>query len=207
MSQQGNQNKKKKQSIKELIKNEDIPIITAIKIVFTMILLIFGTSIAVFNSYITQSFAESYLFMNKLRNIFDNLLTNMVTYSILQTPELISNLFNIAMFNLFYTNLLFLSSSSTLSTLIGFPPSAGIIDVVIGYSLTIYTTFNLVQLKIKVSPLILKTIYLQILYLLFSLSGAAIIVGIMFNDIIIIAMGVLIIVLCLAYLALKLPIG
>ncbi len=183
-----------------------------------MIFLIFGTLLAVFSSYITQTFADAYQFMNALRNIFNVISSNMLSYygtllneltlkSLIDFYyELASNLYNIAVFNYLYTYFLLVGNPSFLTTIFNLPPNAAIPDVILGFSLTFYCSLNLIQTIFKIFPKISKPFVLQILFIINSICFGVIIVGIIFLNIVIIAIPALIIILTFAYVALWLPI-
>ena len=183
-----------------------------------MILLIFGSFLAVFSSFITQAFADAYQFMNELRGVFNFFSSNMLSYyttlveeTTLESlinfyNELALNLSMITVYNYLYTHILLVNNPSFLTIIFNLPPTAAIPDVILGFSLTFYCSLNLIQTIYKIFPEIIKPYILQILFVINSISGAVIIIGIIFLNIVIIAISTLIIILSFTYVALWLPI-
>jgi len=167
--------------------------------------LFFGTILGVFSSYKVQNFADAYGFMNGLRSLWELLLSNLIAYPDVQSPELISNLFNITVFNFLYTNILLITSPSFLTILLNLPPNPAIIDVVVGFSLVIFFTFNLIMFVHGEALKISNTMGIQILILVISISGSVIIIGIMFINFFIVALASLVIILSCVIVGLCLP--
>ena len=173
-----------------------------------MISLFFGSILAIFNTYVTQNFAEAYRFMNWWRGFGNLLLTNLITYQHLniQSTELIQIFVNIIALNQLYTDILLRVSPSLLTTLLNIPPNPAILDVVLGYSLIFYCTFNLIRWIYGEALHLPKSKFLQILFLLISISGSVIMIGIVFIDFTVILIPTLIIILSLVVVGLYLPI-
>ncbi|MFX1449490.1 MAG: hypothetical protein ACFFCM_01525 [Promethearchaeota archaeon] len=217
MSQINSKDESQGQNIKDSKDYGDIPTKTLAHLTIVMFLLIFGTLLAVFSSYITQTFADAYQFMNGLRNIFNSLLNNMLSYYVTLTEELTleslinfytklaTNLYHIMVFNFLYTQTLLVSNPSLLTMLFNLPPNPAIPDVILGYSLIIYCTLNLIQIIQKIVPKTYNPYLLQILFAIFGICGGVIILGIMFLNIVIIAISILIIIICFTYIGLWLP--
>ncbi|MFX0134811.1 MAG: hypothetical protein ACFFDN_14310 [Candidatus Hodarchaeota archaeon] len=173
---------------------------------------------AVFSSYITQSFADAYQFMNELRGVFHFLINNMMSYygtlineltieSLINLySELASQLYYIMIFNFLYTHILLVSNPSFLTTILNLPPNAAIPDVILGYSIIIYCALNLIQTILKIFPEETKSYILHTLFIINAICGSIIIVGIIFLNRVIVAIPVLIIILSFVYVGLSLKI-
>jgi len=196
---------KKKISTIDLIEQASLE--DLIRLFSTVLILMFGVTIGIFSIYKTQYFADAYQFMNGLRNLFNLLLSNMIAYPDVQTPELISNLYNIMIFNFIYTNLILMSDPSFLTTLFGLPPNPSIQDVIFGFSIVIYFTLYLIDYIYGEQLNLPRSNNLKILFLIVSVSISVILIGLMFMDWVIISLSVLILILSFVIVGLWLPLG
>jgi len=152
-------------------------------VIFNSGLLIFGIILVLINFYIIDSYVANYAFMNGLRNIFNILFNNMVAYVDLQTPEAFSILNNIAIFNLLLNNLIMASSPPSIFPFLqSFFPNTGIIDLIFGLSIVIFSAINLILLKFEIRKLFPKIIDLQFLNIFNSLVISTLIIGISFGN-------------------------
>ncbi len=128
-------------------------------------LLFFGTLLAIFSTGVFLTYAREHIFMNNLRNLFQAIFDTLQSSKKFQTPENKAHLFNICIFNFYYTNFLLLfSPQSIFSMIFSFIPNIGIIDVVIGYSLILFSSMNLIFYKFNLSKIFSNPFDPQVLF-------------------------------------------
>ncbi|MFX0133743.1 MAG: hypothetical protein ACFFDN_08870 [Candidatus Hodarchaeota archaeon] len=147
-------------------KNETFWMPTGRNLKITLIsLLIFGLLLAIFSTGVFIIYAREHIFMNSLRDLFQMIFDTLKASKKFQTPENQAHLFNICIFNYYYTNFLLLfSPRSIFSMIFSFIPNIGIIDLIVGYSLIFFSSMNLIFLKFDLSKVFSHPIDPQVLF-------------------------------------------
>ncbi len=188
---------------------DQIPVKVLLHLSVITCLLLFSSLLAIFNSNLTANFADGYRFMQFLRGIFNRIWTDMINYANIpgfQTPAMASNLYNIFVFNFLYTNILLLTSHSTLTIIFNLPPNPAILDVIVGYTILIYCAGDLIKFIHGDQLHIPKSIWVNVFFLIIGISGSVMIVGFMFWNYYVISMAALVIILSVAVIGIFLPI-
>ena len=150
-------------------------------VIFNAVLLLFGIILSLFNLYIITSYPKSFYLLKSLRTLFDGSLNLMVTYTILQTAENFSFLYNLILQILCYNNLLLMSNLPSIFPFMSyFLPNPGIFDFIVGMSFIIFSSINLIMSHFEILRQLKNPIDVVVINLVFSFAVLGFVIGIFY---------------------------